>query len=157
MPVSSSSIPRTQAQTKPAVVRLERLAALLARAERDLTLRIAASLQAEGCAVDRWRALSLLADGAGHPMVELAEHTLLSPPTLTRLVDGMVADNLVHRRVDDRDRRRVLVFVTQRGQTLHRRIALRIERQWDEILPPDMSGADLDRLSELLDGLTTPD
>lgn len=136
---------------------MERLAALLARAERDLALRIAAALEMEGCAVDRWRALSLLADGAGHPMVELAEHTLLSPPTLTRLVDGMVADNLVHRRVDDRDRRRVLVFVTQRGQGLHRRIALRIERQWDDILPPDMSGADLERLSALLGALTTPD
>lgn len=136
---------------------MERLTALLARAERDLTVRIAAALHAEGCAVERWRALSLIADGAGHPMVELAEHTLLSPPTLTRLVDGMVADNLVHRRVDDRDRRRVLVFVTQRGQTLHRRIALRIERQWDDILPPEMSGADLDRLSGLLAALTTPD
>jgi DNA-binding MarR family transcriptional regulator len=135
---------------------LERLAALLSRAQRDLTLRIAAALEAEGCAVDRWRALSLLADDEGHPMVELAEHTLLSPPTLTRLVDGMVSDNLVHRRPDERDRRRVLVFATRRGRALHRRIAARIERERDSILSPDLSREDLERLAALLGALTTP-
>jgi DNA-binding MarR family transcriptional regulator len=135
---------------------LERLAALLSRAQRDLTLRLAAALEAEGCAVDRWRALSLLADDAGHPMVELAEHTLLSPPTLTRVIDGMVADNLVHRRVDERDRRRVLVFATRRGRTLHRRIAARIERERDSILSPDLTPEDLERLAALLGALTTP-
>jgi hypothetical protein len=50
----------------------------------------------------------------------------------------------------------VLVFATQRGRALHRRIACRIESRLDAILPPEMSRADLERLSALLDGLTTP-
>lgn len=135
---------------------VQRLAALLGRAKRELTLRVAAALEEEGCAVERWHALSLLADGAGHPMAELAAHGLLTPPTLTRVIDSMVADNLVYRKVDERDRRRVLVFATQRGRALHRRIAGRIERQLHDILPPDMSRADFERLSALLDALTTP-
>lgn len=106
--------------------------------------------------MERWHTLSLLADGAGHAMAELAGHGLISPPTLTRLIDSMVADNLVYRKVDERDRRRVLVFATQRGRSLHRRIAARIERSVDDILPRDLSREDLERLSELLAALTTP-
>jgi DNA-binding MarR family transcriptional regulator len=155
--VSSHSIPGASAQrTQEAAASVQRLSALLGRVKRDLTLRIGAALDEEGCAVDRWHALSLLADGSGHPMAELAAHSLLSPPTLTRLIDAMVADNLVYRKVDERDRRRVLVFVTRRGATLHQRLAALIERRRDDILPRDMSDEDLDRLSELLSVLTTP-
>lgn len=135
---------------------MQRLAALLARAERDLTLRVCAALDEEGCAVERWHALALLADGAGHPMTELAGQVSSSPPTLTRLIDSMVADNLVHRKVDERDRRRVLVFATHRGRALHRRIAARIDRHIDDILPAEMSREDLERLSTLLAALTRP-
>ena len=153
--VSSLASPGPDSQTA-AAVGVQRLAALLSRAERDLTLRIGAALDEEGCVVERWHALSLLADGCGHSMAELAEHGLLSPPTLTRLIDAMIADNLVYRKVDERDRRRVLVFATQRGRSVHRRIAARIERRRADILPGAMSREDLARLSELLYALTTP-
>jgi DNA-binding MarR family transcriptional regulator len=135
---------------------VQRLAVLLGRAERDLTLRIGAALGEEGRAVERWHALSLLADGTGHTMAELAEHSLLSPPTLTRLIDAMVADNLVYRKVDERDRRRVLVFATRRGDSLHQRIVALIERRRNDILPRDISDENLERLSELLSVITTP-
>jgi DNA-binding MarR family transcriptional regulator len=89
-------------------------------------------------------------------MAELAEAGLLSPPTLTRLIDSMVADNLVYRKVDERDRRRVLVFATHRGRALHKRIVARLERRRAEILPPGFTSADVERLSQLLAALTTP-
>jgi DNA-binding MarR family transcriptional regulator len=154
-PVSSRQISRASVHTDDAAAGVQRLTALLARAQRDLNLRVAAALAEEGCAPERWHALAVLADGAGHPMTELAEAGLLSPPTLTRLVDSMVADNLVYRKVDERDRRRVLVFATDRGRSLQRRIATRIRRRLDEILPPGMTEADLERLSRLLAALTT--
>lgn len=154
--VSCLRISGVDANSGEAAAIVQSLAALLGRAERDLTVRIRAALEEEGCAVERWHALALLADGAGHPMAELAGHGLLSPPTLTRLIDSMVADNLVYRKADERDRRRVLVFATQRGRALHHRIATRIERQLDDILPSDLSRADLERLSALLHALTTP-
>jgi len=90
---------------------IQQLAQLLSRAERRLTRRLARPLEEEGATVEQWRALVLLADGAGHTMSEIAEFALLPSPSNTRLIDRMVADNLVYRKADMRDRRRVLVHV----------------------------------------------
>jgi DNA-binding MarR family transcriptional regulator len=43
---------------------------------------------------------------------------MLQPPTLTKVVDRMVSANLVLRRADETDRRRVLVFASDRGRQL---------------------------------------
>ena len=59
-------------------------------------------------------------------MSELAEFTQLPPASLTRLIDGMVADNLVHRKPDPRDRRGVLVHLTERGLALQARLSEQI-------------------------------
>ncbi|PXX68937.1 MarR family protein [Nocardia tenerifensis] len=83
------------------------------RASQELDRAISATLGEHSVA--RWHALAAVVDGAGHPMSHLAEATLLTGANLTRLIDGMIADNLVHRKVDDTDRRRVLVFPTRRG------------------------------------------
>ena len=96
-------------------------------AERRLTRRLALVLAHHDCTVERWRALNLLAHGESHRMSELAEFTQLPPASLTRLVDGLVADNLVHRKPDPRDRRGVLVHITERGLALKQR-ALRAHR-----------------------------
>lgn len=128
----------------------DRLAAALTRAERGVTGRLAAILALEGVSIEEWRALALLSDGEGHPMAELAEYVFLPSPTVTRLVDRMVADNLVHRKVDKRDRRRVLVFATARGRRLQRKLDRILQTGQHEIV------ADADevvRLLELLDTL----
>ena len=83
--------------------------------ERSVVLRLSEALKAQGATLEEWRVLSFLGDGAGHAMTEIAEFALLSAPTLTKVVDRMVSLNLVFRRVDDTDRRRVLVFVSERG------------------------------------------
>ncbi|WP_433328947.1 MarR family winged helix-turn-helix transcriptional regulator [Spirillospora sp. CA-294931] len=106
------------------------LARLLALVERRVAGRLAAALS---CSVDEWRVLSLLGDGRGHAMTEIAEYALLPPPTLTKLIDRMVAANRVHRRVDDADRRRVLVFLTPRGRDEHAALSATIEREWDHL------------------------
>jgi DNA-binding MarR family transcriptional regulator len=41
---------------------------------------------------------------------------MVPAPTLTKIVVRMVSANLVYRRVDDADRRRVLVFAADRGR-----------------------------------------
>jgi DNA-binding MarR family transcriptional regulator len=48
-------------------------------------------------------------------MTEIKDFVLLPGPTLTKLIDRMVAGNLVYRRGDLEDRRRVLVFPAPRG------------------------------------------
>jgi DNA-binding MarR family transcriptional regulator len=104
----------------------EALVLAISDAERRLTRRLAAVLAHHDCTVERWRALNLLAHGESHRMSELAEFTQLPPASLTRLVDGLVADNLVHRKPDPRDRRGVLVHITERGQTLKHALSERI-------------------------------
>jgi DNA-binding MarR family transcriptional regulator len=95
---------------------------LLTRAERLLARRLTAILDAEGHSLDTWRVLTLLADGGGHFMTDLAERAFLPPGSLTRLVDHLVDQGLLYRRVDDVDRRRIRAYLTARGLRLHAKI-----------------------------------
>jgi|SRR5579875_2814756 len=106
---------------------------LLSQAERQVTQRLREMLLAEGCSLERWRVLQLLGDGKSHSMSELAEFALLPAPTLTRLIDRMVSDNLLYRRIDERDRRRTLVHLTQRGEALCRRVTKAVQRHHTEL------------------------
>jgi DNA-binding MarR family transcriptional regulator len=60
-------------------------------------------------------------------MTEIAEHAFLPPATLTKLIDHLVDDNLVYRRVDEHDRRRICAHLTPRGRKLHQRVSQQIE------------------------------
>jgi DNA-binding MarR family transcriptional regulator len=109
-------------------------ARVLTLVERSVVLRLAEALKPHGATIDEWRVLLLLGDDAGHAMTEIAEFAMLSAPTLTKVVDRMVSLNLVLRRVDDADRRRVLVFASERGrQALHQWTAA-LEREQDDIM-----------------------
>lgn len=110
------------------------LAHLLSHAERRLVERLATVLTEEGCSVEQWRVLSIAADGEGHPMTEIAEYALMPAPSLTKLVDRMVADNLVYRRPDPNDRRRVLLHLSDRGRILHQRTAHRVQAEQTRLL-----------------------
>ncbi len=127
------------------------VAGLLTRAERLSVRRLRAVLDESGCSVEAWRVMCLLSDGAGHGMTAIAEWALLPPPTLTRLVDQLVDDGVVHRRVDPLDRRRILGFLTPRGLELWRRLDQRVRASW-ELLP---GGGDDELLAGLLGRLVT--
>ena len=130
----------------------EALALALSDAERRITRRLAHVLAGHGCTVDRWRALALLAGDQSHDMSELADVTHLPPASVTRLVDGMVADNLVHRKADPGDRRRVLVHITRRGLALQRQLSDRIAAEHVTIFG-DVDEADIGRFIDSLAGL----
>ncbi len=125
---------------------------LLSRVEREVTGRLTALLAAEGCTVDEWRVLSLLARTGGRPMTAIAQATLLLPPTLTKRVDRMVADGLVYRRVGVDDRRRVLVLLAPRGRIAHDRLAPLVAQEMARI-GAQAPGVDLGRLTGLLGDL----
>lgn len=99
------------------------VAYLMSQADRRLGGWLAAKLAVQHCSVPQWRVLRCLADGRGHPMSEIAEFAMLPGPTLTKLLDRMVAGNLVYRRADDQDRRRVLAYLSERGLSLYRQLA----------------------------------
>lgn len=131
---------------------MQLLAQLLSQAEHRVIRRLGRVLEDEGCTVEQWRALVLLSDGGPHSMSEIGEFALLPPPTLTRLIDRMVAENLAYRKVDSSDRRRILVHISRRGRAVHRRLATRIERRRDVILA-EADGAQVGQLAALLTNL----
>jgi DNA-binding MarR family transcriptional regulator len=130
----------------------EALVLLLSDAERRIKRRLAQVLAHHDCSVERWRALAMLAGGDRHRMSDLVEFTQLPPASLTRLIDGMVADSLVHRKPDPRDRRRVLVHITRRGRALQRRLSERIVTESDAVLG-DVDEHEVAGLLESLAGL----
>lgn len=135
---------------------------LLSRAERRITARLAGVLAAEGSTLDEWRVLSLLAQRGAQSMSAIATTTLLPPPTLTKRIDGMVADGLVHRRVDDADRRRVLVLLAPRGRAAHNRLARHVHEENARIahlaLRSSLDTSELaGLLAELIDVLEHPE
>jgi DNA-binding MarR family transcriptional regulator len=138
------------ARTSPSASVTQHLVQLLSQAERGVTRQLSRVLEDEDCTVERWRILVLLADGVSHPMSEIAEFALLPAPTITRLIDLMVADNLAYRKADPQDRRRVLVHITSRGRALQKRLAERIEASQAAIL----AEADADDVAQLAALLT---
>jgi DNA-binding MarR family transcriptional regulator len=131
---------------------IHELAHALSRAERSVVRQLARILDDERVTVDQWRILQLLADGRGHRMSELSEFAFLPAPSLTRVVDRMVTDGLVHRRIDTLDRRRVLVHLTARGRALNRRLADVLTREQHALLD-GADPAETERLLALLAGL----
>ncbi|MCO1659093.1 MarR family winged helix-turn-helix transcriptional regulator [Pseudonocardia humida] len=132
---------------------------LLSLVERAATQRLDDALRAAGGDVDQWRILSLLTQRGGCPMSAVAEHALLLAPKLSKLVDRMVSANLVLRRVDEEDRRRVLIFATARGRqalAVWDVAAATVREQFGEILGPDTDALD-ELLRRLSHGLRSSD
>lgn len=65
--------------------------------------------------VDRWRVLELVARHPESTMSGLATQLGVPSSTATRIVDHLVSDGALHRVVDQVDRRRVILRVTDRG------------------------------------------
>ncbi|CAO0829059.1 hypothetical protein SMICM17S_11870 [Streptomyces microflavus] len=108
---------------------------LLTRAERLAARRIQSVLDAFGCSVDAWRVLDLLSGDEGRNMTSLAEDAALPAPTLTKIVDQLVDQNLVFRRVDPADRRRVLAQLTPRGLRRRRELSRAVRAEWGPVGP----------------------
>jgi len=79
--------------------------------------------------VEQWRMLEVLAERGGLSMGEIADLVLMNHPALTKMTDRMVARGLVHRAPDPSDQRRVLVYVTELGEEIVRRVRSHVDLQ----------------------------
>ncbi|WP_051516041.1 MarR family winged helix-turn-helix transcriptional regulator [Candidatus Blastococcus massiliensis] len=72
-----------------------------------------------GCelTVPQYRLLALLSEGSVNAST-LAQRLVVSRPSVTALVDGLVARGMVERGTDPADRRHVTHLVTERGQAV---------------------------------------
>lgn len=94
------------------------IANLLATAHRRMVARMNVELKPVGISIDMWVVLGSLKDMPGQSMTSLADGLSLNLPTVTKLMDRMVSDNLTYRKPHHSDRRRVLIFPTERGLDL---------------------------------------
>ena len=89
-------------------------------------------------------------------MGELATTVLMNHPALTKMVDRMVANGLVHRAPDATDQRRVLVYLTDRGAALLETLRPKVEAHEAEVR--DLIGASNAKAIEaLLENAATSD
>ncbi|MDN5932418.1 MAG: MarR family transcriptional regulator [Pseudonocardia sp.] len=129
---------------------------LLSLAERAVTRRLDEALRVHGAGIDQWRILSLLVERGGCPMNLVADHAMLLAPKLSKLVDRMVSANLVIRRPDEHDRRRVLIAASPRGRealATWDAASAAVQQEFRDILGPDAFLLD-DLLRRLAHGLT---
>lgn len=128
------------------------VAYLLAEAHRKLHLQLEQSLKQEGVQVEHWRVLEILSDKRGRSMGELAELVLMNHPALTKMMDRMVADGLIHRALDPADHRRVIVFSTDRGQQLFERLKEKVDSHNSDV-SAQLGAKNLKTLKKLLTDL----
>lgn len=91
---------------------------LLAAASDGVSTEFHALVRARGVRVPEWRILACLADEEGQMVTQLAALALMEQSRLTKIIDQMAEKDLVSRRSDQRDRRRVRVYLTKKGRKL---------------------------------------
>ena len=82
-------------------------------------------LSGTGLNLHRWRTLAVIRRIQQCSMKDLALYSAIDRTTLTRMVDQLVEDGLVQRRSPARDRRRVQVSISAKGEAAYAEAAAR--------------------------------
>lgn len=94
-----------------------------------LSKRVEVALAGMDLTLPQYRVLGILAEGAAAAS-GLADRLAVRRPSITALIDGLVARGLVDRRQEDADRRRVALRLTDEGA----RILVEADRAVDDYL-----------------------
>jgi len=95
--------------------------------------------------VEQWRILTILSDRNGHVVGSMCDQVLMNFSGLSKTIDRMVSRALVHRKQDEYDNRRVLVFITEFGSELYQSCQSEMEKN-----KPDIDGGlSIDEKNEL--------
>lgn len=127
----------------------EQLAYIIALVNKRLEDELEERLRPAGVPIEQLRILELLQNSDGRSMGDLAQRALIEPTTLTKIIDRMVSDGLVHRTPDPNDRRRVVIRLATGGKALFKRLDRITISQQDRLekrIPP----AKMEELRRLL-------
>ncbi len=75
-----------------------------------------------GITVDQWIVLKQVSEHNGCSQVAIAQMTVRDAPTTTRTIDQLVNKHLIIKQLDPNDRRKYMVFVTDKGTRLIERL-----------------------------------
>ena len=112
---------------------------LLYRALDEVMPRFRRIFNDAGITEQQWRVLRVLLDEPELSLRELAELTVIAPPSLVGVVDRLEKAGLVQRRRADDDRRRVTITASDTGRALQHRLAPVVAATYAELmqsLPP---------------------
>ena len=126
---------------------------LLGDLERRLSKRLVRLLGAAGSSVSEWRVLARVVEAPGLTMSDVASSLAIPASSATKLIDVMVARNLVYRRSDEGDRRKVVIHLGARGRSLYERLAPLVEAERAALAELADEG-DLQQLTRILTQLT---
>lgn len=125
----------------------------LAAAHRVVSQSLNARLKKHGIQIEAWRVMECLDANGKIAMGELAKRALLNPPALSKLVDRMVSDGLVHRQISLADQRQVNLLLTPLGRRRMLQIRDDVEDE-DQSLTDLLGGTHGETLIKLLSALT---
>ncbi len=83
------------------------------------------------------------------PICELAELAGLAPPTVTRMITGLVGNGVVTRNRSRKDRRIVIVRLTEKGQELLAKKRRKVEEKLNALFQ-SLSSEDREQAEQLL-------
>jgi DNA-binding MarR family transcriptional regulator len=98
------------------------LVVLLRSCEDKVRQRLQPLLDEAGLSHEHWRVIALLHEEPGIGMSAIARGAVLPSASATRHVDKLVERGLVVRRIDARDKRRVVTALSPRGMKLAERL-----------------------------------
>lgn len=105
----------------------------LAAAHRSVNSSLGERLKKHKIQIEAWRVLECLDAGQRLTMGDLAKRALINPPALSKLVDRMVSDGLVHRQIGAEDQRQINLLLTDLGRIRMVQIRKDVEEQ-DKVL-----------------------
>lgn len=105
-----------------------------------------------GITVDQWVILDVLNDRNGMSQYEIADKTYKDAPTVTRIIDLLCKKGLAERMVNENDRRRFNIFLTEAGKKKVQEVLPIVkdirEKGWD-----GLNGEDYSNLMRILSGI----
>lgn len=127
---------------------------LLMQARVRIEREIETILQSESdrLSFGHWSVLKQLDRSDGRAMGEVRRATSIDDSTLTKVVDQLVSRGLVFRVADAKDRRKVLICTTEKGQAAVRQLGRKIDKRSREIMP-QMSDATRKEVVRYLAGI----
>ncbi len=112
--VSVTTPPSKSATTAPKAVAAKPVLGTYGRVAAWLAKRVEVALAGVDLTLPQFRVLGILAEGSSAAS-GLADRLAVRRPSITAIVDGLVARGLVDRRQEDSDRRRVSLRLTGEG------------------------------------------
>lgn len=105
----------------------------LLRAREAAMEKFRPMLREHGLTEQQWRVLRVLAANKNLDAGELAKRCFLLGPSLSRILQALVGDNLVKRSIDPKDQRRSILCLTPAGRSQCKKVGPDAEALYQSI------------------------